>query len=105
SVWDEEPAIVGGRDRRRAIVDVELGVDMQEVGLDRRLRDEQAGRGAAVRLSLGDQGQDLELALAQGVLRGRAQLADQSRGHRWREDGLVARRGPDRADELVAWRV
>ena len=46
-----------------------------------------------------------QLALAERVLRGRAQLADEPRGDRRREDGLVAGRGPDRADELLARRV
>ena len=51
----QQPALVGGGDRRGPVVDVELRVDVEQVRLDRRLGDEQPGRRAAVRLALGDQ--------------------------------------------------
>ena len=82
----QRSALVADRDGRGAVVDVELRVDVEQVRLDRRLGDEQAGRGAAVRLALGDQRQDLELAVAQRLLLGLAQLADEPRRDGRRED-------------------
>ena len=96
----QQPALVGRRDRRGPVVDVELRVDVEQVRLDGRLGDEQARRRAAVRLALGDQRQDLELAVAERVLRRRPELAHEPRRDRRGEDGLAAGRGADRPDQL-----
>ena len=71
---DRATPVVGRRYRGRPVVHVELRVDVQEVGLDGRLADEQARRGPPVRLALGDQRQDLELPVAQRVRGGLPEL-------------------------------
>jgi hypothetical protein len=50
----EQATFVRRSDGRSAVADIELGVDVEEVRLDRRLRDEQSGRGTAIGLTLGD---------------------------------------------------
>jgi hypothetical protein len=45
----------------------QLGVDVGEVGLDRRLADEEAFGEFAVRLAGGEQAEDLDLAVRQGA--------------------------------------
>ena len=54
-------------------------------------RDEQPGRRAAVRLALGDQREDLELAVAQRVRAGARSWLSEPRRDRRREHGLAAR--------------
>src|SRR5262245_55007303 len=71
--WREQAPLVGGCHGGRPVVDLELLVDVEQVRLDGRLADEQAGGRAAVRLALGDQREDLELAGTESVRGGRAE--------------------------------
>jgi hypothetical protein len=75
------------------------------VGLDRGLADEQPRRRAAVRLALGDQREDLELAGAQRVRCRRPELGQESGGDGRRQHGLAAMGRPDGADQRIARRV
>ena len=81
-----------GCHRRGAVVDAELGVDVQQVRLDRGLADEQAGGGLAVRAALRDQAQDVEFALAERFPGRLPDLAEEPGGDRGRQDGLAAAR-------------
>jgi hypothetical protein len=77
---------------------------VEQVRLDRRLADEQPGA-APVRLALGDQREDLELAGAQRVRRRRPQLAQQPRRDGRRQYGLAPERRSHGADERLARRI
>ena len=65
----QQAALEPGRYSSGAVVDAELGVDVQHVGLDRGLADEQPGGGLAVGAASGDQAEDVELALAERFFR------------------------------------
>src|ERR1700733_2112192 len=60
------------------VVDAELGVDVQQVGLDRRLADEQPGGRLAVLAAERDQAEYVQLALAERLLGRLPDLADQT---------------------------
>src|SRR5437867_12614319 len=57
-----ETALVCEHDRLRAVVQIELGEDACDVGLDRRVADEELTRDVAVRKPARDQAENLELA-------------------------------------------
>src|SRR5580704_14767125 len=61
----EQAAVERLGDGGGAVADAQLGVDVEQVGLDRGLGDEQADGGLAVAFAGRDQLEDLELALAE----------------------------------------
>src|SRR6202012_142040 len=100
----DQAALVRGRYRRGPVADAELGVDVQQVGLDRGLADQQPPGGDLVGGAVGDQLEDFELAWAQVVLAtaaGGADQADQLAGHRGSQHGLAPEGRPDRLDQLI----
>jgi riboflavin biosynthesis pyrimidine reductase len=83
------------------VVDAELGVDVQQVGLDRGLADEQPGGRLAVRAAERDQAEYVQLTLAERLLGRLPDLAEQAGGDRGREHRLAAGRGADTAPQFV----
>ena len=74
--YSKRPGLVGEHDGLDAVAQVELLEDVGDVGLDRRVADEQPLGDLGVREALGDQAEDLELA--------RGQLVDRLRRRRAR---------------------
>lgn len=58
----DQPGLVGGDDRLGAVAEVQLGQDVGDVGLDRRLAETQVGGQLGVGESARQQTQDVELA-------------------------------------------
>src|SRR5687767_4043807 len=83
------------------VVDAELGVDVQQVGLDGCLADEQALRTLPVGRAAGDQSQYVEFALAERRF-GCAHATHQTCRHGRGEDRLTSCGRLDGAHELVA---
>ena len=102
---DEEAPLVRGRDGGGAVVHAELRVDVEQMRLHRRLGDEEPSGCAGVRIAVGDEGEHLELPVAQRLVLGSSQLTDEAGRDRGRKHRLAARGGVDRADELLARRV
>src|ERR1700732_1310795 len=87
--WRESGAFRGQQapaerlgDGGRAVAHPELGVGVQQVGLDGGLADEEPGRRLAVGGAAGDYLQDLDLPLAERRLDRPADLAEQPGRHR-----------------------
>ena len=78
----KQPPLESGCHGGGAVVDPEFGEDVQHVGLDRGLADEQARGGLAVRAAARDQGQDVKLALAERFPGRLPDLAQQPGGDR-----------------------
>lgn len=75
---------------------------MQEVGLDRRLPDEQLRGCPAIGRAARDERENLELPVRELVLGGRTDLRQQPGGDARREDRLAAGRGVHGADQFLA---
>ena len=85
------------------VVDAELGVDVQQVGLDRGLADEQAGAPPPGWSSRARSAPSISSSRwLSGSLAGCADLAEQPGGDRRRQHRLASGRGPDAAQQLVA---
>src|SRR5690606_4545101 len=83
-----------------AVAGVEFGVDVQQVGFDAGLADEQRGGGLAVGRARGDQAKYLQFARAQWATGGFSDLADQQSGHGGGQDGFAPVGGADGAQEF-----
>ncbi len=81
-------------------VDVQLVVDVHEVGLDRGLADEQAAGDLLVGQALGEQAQDLDLARRQGGPAG-PYAAEQAGGDGRGQDGFAAGGGVDGGGDVL----
>src|SRR5437773_7504972 len=97
ATWLCEARFVGEDDGLCSVVQVELGVDASDVGLDGRVADDELARDVGVREAAGDEPEDLELARRQFRKRRRirsgrraARVAlDQSARDRWREQRVA----------------
>jgi zinc/manganese transport system permease protein len=98
----QDAALVGDGDGGRPVADAELVVQVDEVGLDRGLADEQPAGGGLVGRAAGDEAQDLELAGAQAAGLAGAEAAHEGAGDGGGEHRPAGVRGPDGADQLVA---
>ena len=104
------PGLVGQHDRLDAVAEPELHEHAGDVGLDRRLGDDQLGGDLGVREAAGDELEDLELAGGELVEAGRGraggragarELLDQPAGDRRREQGVAAGHDADAVRELL----